>query len=261
MVKENLTDAKHIKHTNEALDPQLNARNIERLANYVGIDEIIPFRCLICNYEWSTSTNSIINGGTGCPSCSHRATLTNDIIDERICGRPIKRIGNYINLSTPIDWQCTISTCNNIWPAKPADIIHQGTGCPICNIPGHNEKLLVDTLKELGPLFEHDYNIKKINSNATNKYKLDIFYQQFNFAIELNGKQHYSPSKFGSHMSDEEALENLAKQQSRDAYVDQFCKDNGITIIWIDGREYFGAKLKQYIIEAIIPLINKQSAA
>src|SRR5579864_2757256 len=56
--------------------------------------------------------------------------LTNEDIDSRLKDRNIKRIDNYINKRTPIQFQC--STCDYMWKTEPQGIINHGTGCPQC---------------------------------------------------------------------------------------------------------------------------------
>jgi hypothetical protein len=60
--------------------------------------------------------------------------LNNQIVDDRLANRPIKRLGEYIKVSIPILFQCLIETCGHIWNAKPNNIFN-GRGCPKCS--GH----------------------------------------------------------------------------------------------------------------------------
>lgn len=248
--------ANHLPLTNEIIDQKLKERNIIRIGDCAGGKEKILFKCLIeqCQYKWLASPSKIIIG-RGCPHCADNMPLTNEIIDARLLGRPLKRLSNYIsNVNTY--FQCLVDECAHVWQTKLSNILNGG-GCPICNIPGYNEKLLVNTLKKYGVHFEHEFNIKQINNTVPNGYRLDIYYPQFRLAIELNGKQHYQPSAWGN-MTHEKALERLAIQQARDHYIDQFCKDNDIHLIWIDGRKYSGIKLTLLINETIIPLIKSK---
>jgi very-short-patch-repair endonuclease len=86
---------------------------------------------LICKCEWATQPDGIINAGTGCPRCSKVERLTNDLADQKIKGRKIKRVGDINGCHTKTEFECLIQDCKNIWLANPSDIF-SGSGCPKC---------------------------------------------------------------------------------------------------------------------------------
>jgi very-short-patch-repair endonuclease len=86
---------------------------------------------------------------------------------------------------------------------------------------------------------------------------VDFYVKDKNIIIEYNGDQHYEPVCFGG-ISVKESKQNFIKQQERDKYIEQFCINNSIKLIWIDGRKYKDNKLKKYLIEEIIPLLKDQ---
>jgi hypothetical protein len=57
--------------------------------------------------------------------------LSNELIDQRLIGRNIKRLDDYINSATPIRFLCLVKECNHIWRARPNGI-SSGRGCPEC---------------------------------------------------------------------------------------------------------------------------------
>lgn len=60
--------------------------------------------------------------------------LSNEIVDDRLKDRPIKRLGNYVNAQYPITFQCLVETCNHIWNAKPYNVTGLNkSGCPMCS--------------------------------------------------------------------------------------------------------------------------------
>lgn len=59
-----------------------------------------------------------------------RKILSNEIIDERLKNRTIKRLGNYIDTRTKIKWKCLKD--GYIWFATPANIFSSTAGCPKC---------------------------------------------------------------------------------------------------------------------------------
>ena len=249
--------ANHIKLTNLDVDNRLLGRNIRRLNNYVNNLYKINFKCLIenCNYVWSSTPRDIFTG-CGCPKCANNIKLTNEIIDEKLMGRNIKRIDDYITTNINISFQCLTENCNYIWETSPSNIINNESGCPLCNTPGKNEKSIYGLLKINNIEFNHNYKIKKICANEINNFNVDFYIPNKNIIIEYNGKQHYQPVNFGG-ISDDCANDNFIKQQSRDKYVRQFCINNNIKLIEIDGRVYKNLKLEQYIIDDIFPLIKE----
>ena len=72
--------------------------------------------------------------------------LDNSIFDKRIENRKIKRIGDYINSSTKIEFECLID--GHKWFSRPQDI-KRGFGCPKCsNHIELNDEIVDNKLKE-----------------------------------------------------------------------------------------------------------------
>src|ERR1700687_2361672 len=111
----------NIKFTNEDIDRKLYGRNIKRLDNYISNKTPIKFQCLNeeCNHIWKARSIDILNKMSGCPKCAGVLKLTNYDIDEKLNGRNIKRLDNYINALTKIKFQCLILDCNFVWETAP----------------------------------------------------------------------------------------------------------------------------------------------
>ena len=88
------------KLTNNIVDDLLKGRNIKRLSDLINARHAADWLCLIdgCNYQWKTSARSILNNNTGCPNCSGKAKLTNNIVDQRIVDRKYTntKLKNYL---------------------------------------------------------------------------------------------------------------------------------------------------------------------
>lgn len=238
------------KLTNEDLDLFLLPLNIKRLDDYVNKSTPIRFQCILknCMYIWKTAPNNI-RQGAGCHKCNNHLRLTKEIINEKLKDRNIIIIGDVINNETKTHFQCQNNGCYNIWSAKPANILF-GKGCPLCNKPGNTQKLIWNILNDFNILYEKDYFIKNINKNIIKRFTVDSFLKNYNLIIEYNGIQHYKPIRFGG-ISQELAELNFIKQQKRDQYIDQFCNDNNIKLIWIDGRIYKKENLKEYVLQIL----------
>ena len=123
----------HILLTNDIVDERLQNRPIKRIDNYINSDTKINWKCLVenCNCIWFTTPNSIFNGSE-CPACYGNMPLANEIVDIRLSNRSIKRLGNYIDSITKINWKCLVENCNYIWKTTPNSILDQQSGCPKC---------------------------------------------------------------------------------------------------------------------------------
>lgn len=249
--------------TNKEFDQKIEERNLVRLDDYQTLEIPIRFQCTICSHIWKTKPYNICKQKTGCPPCgklkaAKSRSLDNDVIDKRLVGTNIRRLDDYIDARAPIRFQCGI--CDNIWKAAPDHVANDRidrTKCPTCSMSGYNEQQMYSFLKEYGEPFEHEYNIKNINPNASNNFRLDFYYPQYKIAIELNGRQHYEASTFGR-ITKDQAEQQLISQQARDKYIDQFCADHQIDLIWIDGRYYMNNKLIKYLTDIIVPLLTSQ---
>jgi hypothetical protein len=61
-----------------------------------------------------------------------RSVLTNEIVDARITGRPLHRIGDVLGYYTSILWGCDVIKCRYEWKTSPNHIINRRSGCPQC---------------------------------------------------------------------------------------------------------------------------------
>jgi hypothetical protein len=229
---------------NEIIDEKLRERTIKRIGKYINGKTRIEFECLICNYAWYVSPDCVLQG-TGCPNCARKRRLTNKDVDDILKNRSIKRIGDYINNRTKIEFQCLI--CDHIWNTIPSSIF-QGTGCPTCK--SKNERIIEKYLIDHSIEFYYQFNLNQLIP-VPRLIKIDFYIPKTNTLLEYDGHQHYEPVRFGN-ITIEQAQEKFLKQQERDQFVDQMCKENAITLIRINGMEYYGKKLISYL-DILIP--------
>lgn len=242
----------NLRLTNDEIDQYLidNSINITRIGDYKNIGTSIKWQCLQCNNIWH-STPNCIRSGVGCPKCND-TRLTNQDIDNFILDNKlsIKRADTYINSYTKIQWQCLV--CHHIWLAKPSDITRHkhtknggGSGCPEC-ARGKNEKTVGQTLDLLGIKY-----LRPVINLNNRKYYPDFYIPSRNLMIEYNGIQHYQPTRFGS-ASSLDAERNFKKQQKRDDELRQYCAHQKIYLLEIDGRQYKGEHLRNFLIKELI---------
>lgn len=113
----------------------MSDKKLVLLSPYTRVIDKHNVRCEICTYCWEVRLNDIMNNDNGCPQCSRRLPLTNEMIDTRLLenNRNIIRVGNVVNATTKIEWQCTY---NHVWMAVPDSVINAGSGCPTCSNVG-----------------------------------------------------------------------------------------------------------------------------
>lgn len=116
--------SKRLRLTNEIVDQRLKEAgiNIERIDEYKNLNTSMKWRCKNCNHIWKTAFTNIFHHRTRCPSCIGKLPLTNETVDKRLKNRKIKRLGDFVNCSTKIKWQCL--ECDYVWEARPNDVVN-----------------------------------------------------------------------------------------------------------------------------------------
>jgi len=134
-----------VKHTQDEVKEYLKTLDIELLDIYKSLKTPIKVMCLKDNYIWMARYGNILHRGSRCPRCSNCEKYTNGNFDEKIKGRPILRIGDYVKAHTKIEFKCL--DCQHVWRAKPYKIL-DGRGCPRCN-GGSNDSCGSITIEEV----------------------------------------------------------------------------------------------------------------
>ena len=122
--------------------------------NYVNNLTKLRVKCLICNYEWS-STWSNLSAGSGCHNCKKcRKDYTIETIKEKLKNiNPNIEIleDEYISSTTKLKCRCKID--GYIWFTK-WNSLSQGFGCPECG--NHRRDYTIEDIKR---------KIKKVNKD------------------------------------------------------------------------------------------------
>jgi len=166
--------------TNEIIDKKLLSTNtpIIRLDNYINAKTKIHFKCKNCNFVWPSLAH-VLYGRSGCIKCSGNV-LNNEIIDEKLLNRNIKRLGNYINCKTKVTFQCLKENCNYIWDSLTGNVVCNGHGCPKC---ANNAKLNNEIIDKR--LFDYKLNIIRISDYITSKIKLKVRCTKCNWSWKI----------------------------------------------------------------------------
>ncbi len=230
--------------TNQTIDNFICKYNIERLSNASGSLAKIKFKCNNCNYIWEATSRSIFTAKNKCKNCCNKTfLLTNEIVDYRLLEKKLNiiRRSNCNGSASKALFMCTV--CKHEWQNTVGNIIYEKRGCPHCNVK-YNEKLIFKWLIENNIKFTPQYFIKY----KLKKIFVDFYLPNINTIIEYNGLQHYEIVYF-SNYSEQVAVEKLKNQIKRDNLVRNYCKNNYINLVEIDGRVYKNKKLIKYLNE------------
>jgi very-short-patch-repair endonuclease len=149
------------RYNNEIIDERIMDRHIQRLGEFIDTQTHIRWKCLIDGHEWETAPSCILSG-SGCPKCAGRLKMTNELMDERLIGRGIRRLGEVIDSDTKVLFKCLID--GHEWLATPGQISY-GSGCPKCvgRIPLTNaimdERLADRDIQRLGEVIDCDTKV------------------------------------------------------------------------------------------------------
>jgi hypothetical protein len=127
-----------IAPTDEEIDKRLAERNIKAITKYNGALKDMTFGCLVegCNCVWTTDAGGVLNikNPSGCPRCNKNEPLSNDIIDKRLQGRPIKRISDFTTSQDDMTFECLVPDCGCIWASNCHQVVSakKPSGCPDC---------------------------------------------------------------------------------------------------------------------------------
>lgn len=158
----------------ETISDRLNDRGITLCRVVEGKDNTrtrLFTKCNTCEHEWNASLQSVIYHKTGCPKCGRNRIIasctkhrkTNESIDHELLEKSIdtiKRCGNYINNTTPIEWVCIV--CEHKWITSPNDILHSGHRCVRCS----KRERVTDELIDQRLVASNRYIVRRSTSNG-----------------------------------------------------------------------------------------------
>lgn len=246
--------------------------------NHLMLNEMLPKSgkkvWWICNenHEWQSKISDRTANNSGCPYClNKKVSSTNSLsflfpeISKEF--HPFKNKSLTANdfiggAHSKIWWKCSKNN-NHEWFAEINSRTSNGRGCPFCFF-NKNELITYNILNKLfnnSVISQYVLNIEIVDSfknKIRNNIRIDFAVQHDNsfIFIEYNGRQHYEPVNFGK-LSDEEAFKIHCNQKIRDEWLRNYCKDNDIVLIEIDGRKYYHNKIENYLVKQLESVIKK----
>ena len=130
----------------EEIQKRLEDREIALLqGSYIHEKRTATWQCLVnpSHANWTTNVGSVLYQNTGCPECAGNIPLTEEIVKQRLGGRPLELIqGSLLGAKGKSQWRCLTNFEHPIW-VSTADSVLGGANCPACT--GH-EKLDVNVI-------------------------------------------------------------------------------------------------------------------
>lgn len=222
----NLGKIKTISHECFKEKVKNHNKNIELLSDYINATTKIKYKCLVCGFVGYALPHNLVRDN--CPRCSKRERYTTTSFREKILSinPDILVVGEYTGSTTKIECLCLRD--GHHWMTEPR-LLLIGYGCPQCN----------ETSGEMAVrLWLEKHNINYIFQKTFNDCKnirllpFDFYLPEYNCCIEYNGRQHYEPVDFSGN-GEKHANEQLNIIQHRDNIKDEYCKNNGISLLRI----------------------------
>lgn len=235
---------KALSKTQELYIEQVKEVNpfIEVIGNYVNAHTQIKHKCLIHNEIWETSPDSILQGG-GCKYCQREKLKETNLKSNTQYLEDLQRINlniipleEYINGETKIQHKCL--KCGYIWEVRPQNLLN-GTGCPKC-IESKGERIIANYLDNNKISYIKQFSFD--NCKDIKPLPFDFYIPNLNICIEYDGIQHIKPIEY---FGGEKAFK---KQQKHDQIKDNYCKNNGITLLRIPYYKNIEEELNNFLV-------------
>lgn len=223
--------------TNDEFALEMKAKHptIVPLDEFKNTGSVMKFKCTVCDYEWQTAPNVLLNRKDyGCPKCANHYKIPEDEIIERLkSANPyVRYIDGYKGIEHHANFECL--KCGHKWHT-PMNSVLQGRGCPHCNL-SHGALEIEKTLNNLSIDYETEYRFDDCKDDRSLPF--DFYIPSKNICIEYDGEQHFMPVRFRKGTSQQTIQDKFESQKRRDKIKDDYCKNNGITLIRIPYTDF-----------------------
>ena len=201
-------------------------------------------QCMECCYNWKLRYQDA-RKGHGCPRCGQSLKYTLEQIQEIF-----KKINldfldiSYKNKDTKHTIKCL--TCFLVFKKNIGAIINGHSGCPFCT-RGLDEKITIKFAEDFFKLKINKKTFKMPDCDFQKKCIVDGYFciGTKEIIIEYNGGQHYYPVNFAGNW--QTTNKNFERQTKRDRWLKNFCNENKILLLEVDGRSYKGLQIQDYL--------------
>lgn len=227
--------------TTENIRDKMKSLGLVLLSEYKNAHSEIRYVAK-CGHERTGKWADISQGFAHyCDICLKRKRHTLESVFEIFNKRKCKLLeSKYKNNKQKLDY---VASCGHRHQIKLNQFL-SGSGdlCPLCSAK-RSEKLLFDFVSSIFPSAVFQHRVAYANGYGI----FDIFIPDKMVAIEYNGRQHYSYIPY-FHKSKKEFID----QQNRDIKKREYCKQNGILLIEIDGRIWNYKNITMEFVKSII---------
>ena len=149
-----------------------------------------------------------------------------------------------------VKWVCSIDKCKHKWTSSIINRTKNKTGCPKCK-RSKLEKMTSQILNELKIDFVAEKKFK--GCNGVYPLRFDIYIEQFDLCIELDGIQHFKNNMYFG------GIKTFKKRILTDIYKNKFTKDNKINLLRISYNFNKKNKIRKIILNVIDVIKNNKT--
>lgn len=207
----------------------------EFLEEYIGFENKIKTKHLVCGFVWNPIARLFINKNTKppCPNCNGGTkTLDTDSFKKKIyelVGNEYDVYGEYINAKAKVT--VIHHTCGNKYPVSPECFL-RGQRCPQCK-SSKGERKVRDHLLSIKVNFKTQLEFADLLGIGGNPLRFDFAIfdssNQLDCLIEYDGEFHFEKQYEG------DSHDTLIEHDKR---KNEYCKRNNIQLLRIPYWEY-----------------------
>lgn len=210
----------------------------------------------ICNKHADKGEQGIdwihLKDGRGCYYCGRESMMEKIMHSYDEVKKMIESNGknkllslNYTGYSD-YNLKITCEECGNVYTTSLGIFMQGHTRCKACTC-SKGERAIIDYLTSNHIKYNHEYEI--ISHEWENPLRLDFYLEEYNFAIEYDGEQHFKPINFDG-KSEEEVLDDFYSGLKRDKIKNNYCVSHNILLMRIPywERENINTILDEYFL-------------
>lgn len=218
---------------------------------YTGIDNKIIIICKLANHGPFPQTAYDHESGRGCPKCklvflADKFRKPFDIfIEEANEVHDNKYDYTQFNYHNGKVKSIVICSEHGSFKISAERHIYRRQGCGSCVPKSYGEEFIINWLTNNKIEYKKEYNL--FLGSSTFPKRIDFYIKSLNLFIEFNGPQHYAPVIFPG-QTKEQSLIKFEEQIIRDGLLREYCENNNVNLLEINGHESGYTKSANHII-------------
>lgn len=220
-------------------------QNIVVLEEYVNALTPILHQCKLDNYKWKVTPNSLLSGH-GCTICAGNQKKTTEEykLELATINPDIEVLGEYDTANVHILHKCKKDGYE--WMITPSNVLY-GKGCPQCK-ESKGERTVRQWLERNKFIYKFQYKFPDCKDKCALPF--DFYLPEYNTCIEYDGGQHFFPVNFSGEGA-EYTEQQFKTTQYHDQIKNQYCADNGITLLRIPYFKNIEEELDNFFIHLV----------